>query len=317
MQHQGIFDRSMLNFAGLSGSLFVPEALEFSGLVNMLKGGIIYATKLTTVSESYAQEIIETDLGCGLNSVLQKRKKDLRGILNGIDTSIWSPGSDCYIPKNFTVKDRSGKKECKQFLQKHFNLEEKPDVPIFAVIARLFWQKGLDLLIEIIPRLMEEKALQIVVLGAGEQIWEEAFKSYAERYAGRMGVNIDHNPRLPHLIEAGSDFFLMPSRFEPCGLNQMYSMVYGSVPIVHKTGGLADTVIPYIPGKLDGTGFAFEEISSDAFYEAILRAYDIFYHKKDIYELLQTNGMQKDFSWKRSVKKYEEVYLSACEKTNL
>lgn len=317
MQYQGIFDRCILDFAGMSQSLFVPEALEFSGSVNMLKGGIIYATELTTVSERYAQEILQTDLGYGLNGVLQERKQDLRGIINGIDTRVWNPGTDRYIPKNFTVNDRSGKKECKQFLQKHFNLEERPDVPIFSAIARLFWQKGLDLLLDIIPRLMEEQCVQIVVLSTGEPIWEEAFKSFADEYVGRMGVNIGHNPRLPHLIEAGSDFFLMPSRFEPCGLNQMYSMVYGSVPIVHKTGGLADTVIPYISGKLEGTGFVFEEISSAALYKAILNACDVFYHDRGIYEVLQKNGMQKDFSWKESVKKYEEVYLSALKKTNL
>lgn len=313
MQHQGIFDRNILDFAGLSQSLFVPDGLEFAGAVNLLKGGIIYATKLTTVSERYAEEILNTDLGCGLNDVLQERKEDLRGILNGIDTLIWNPEIDHLIPKNFNVRDRRGKKECKQFLQKHFNLEENPKVPIFAAIARLYWQKGLDLLLDIIPRLMEGKSLQVVILSSGEKIWEEAFKSYADRYRGQMGISIGHNPRLPHLIEAGSDFFLMPSRFEPCGLNQMYSMVYGSVPIVHKTGGLVDTVIPYVTGKLDGTGFFFEESSALALYEAILRGRDIFYHEKDIYELIQKNGMQRDFSWKRSVKKYEDVYLSALK----
>lgn len=310
MEHQGIFDRRILDFAGLPQSLFEAEALEFSGFVNMLKGGILYATKLTTVSERYAQEIVETDLGCGLNGILKERKNDLSGILNGIDTEIWNPATDRYLLNNFTVEDRSGKKGCKQMLQKHFNLEQESQVPIFAVIARLYWQKGLDLLLDIIPRLMDELTLQIVILGVGEKTWEEKFKFFADKYTGRMGTSIGHNSRLPHLIEAGSDFFLMPSRFEPCGLNQMYSMVYGSVPIVRETGGLADTVDAYIPGNSSGTGFVFEEISSDAFYEAILRAYGIFYHNKSVYQLIQTNGMKKDFSWKKSIKQYEDVYAS-------
>lgn len=313
VHHQGIFDRKMLDFAGLPQTLFNPRALEFEGSVNLLKGGIINATKLVTVSERYAKEIVETELGCGLNEVLGERKTDLLGIINGIDTAVWNPEIDQYIPKHFNVKDLNGKQECKQFLQRNFNLNEQGDIPIFAVVARMYWQKGLDLLLDIIPRLMEERKLQIVVLGAGDEKWEEQFKKFALEYEGRMGVSIGQNARLPHLIEAGSDFFLMPSRFEPCGLNQMYSMVYGSVPIVHGTGGLIDTVEPYVEGKQVGTGFIFKDANADAFYQTILKSCDIFYHNKDIYQLMQVNGMKKDFSWEKSVRKYEKVYLSALK----
>ncbi len=311
IQHQGIFDRKMLDFAQMPQTPLIIETLGFEGSINFLKGGILCSKKLIAVSERYAYEIVNTKLGYGLDAVLGSRKKDLIGILNGIDTTIWNPEIDQYIPKNFKVDDMSGKKECKKFLQRHFNLEEREDIAIFAVVARLYWQKGLDLLLDIIPRLMNEEKLQIVVLGTGESDWEERFKTFALEYEGQIGVNIGHNQRLPHLIEAGSDFFLMPSRFEPCGLSQMYSMVYGSIPIVHATGGLIDTVEPYQSKTMPGTGFMFEEATSEALYKAILKACDIFYHNNNIYRLMQVRGMKKDFSWKKSVEKHENVYLSA------
>lgn len=314
IQHQGIFDRKILDFAQMPPNPSIIEALEFDGAINFLKGGIICAKKLVTVSERYADEIVNTELGYGLNGVLEARKKDLIGIINGIDTKVWNPQTDLYIPTHFAVDNMSGKKNCKTFLQKHFNLKEEEDIAIFAVIARLYWQKGLDLLLDIIPRLMNEKRLQIVVLGTGEDDLEEKFKNFALEYKGRIGVNIAQNQRLPHLMEAGSDFFIMPSRFEPCGLNQMYSMIYGSVPIVHATGGLIDTVEPFKAGKMIGTGFVFDEESSEALYQAISLACDIFYNDKSLYQLMQSNGMQKDFSWKKPGKKYEDVYLSVVKK---
>lgn len=316
IHHQGIFNRQLLDFTGLPHTLFNPKALEFHGSLNVLKGGIIYATKLITVSESYAKEIVDTELGCNLNDVLKERQKDLSGIINGIDPTVWNPAIDQLIPKNYSIQNMNGKKECKRFLQRNFNLSEDPNLPIFGVVARLYWQKGLDLLLGIIPQLMQNAKLQIVLLGTGEEIWETQFKQFALEYKGSIGVNIGQNERLPHLIEAGSDFFLMPSRFEPCGLNQMYSMSYGSVPIVHATGGLLDTVEPYIDEKTVGTGFVFEDATTESFYNSILKACDIFYHNNNIYQLMQNNGMKKDFSWKKSVAKYEEVYISALKMMN-
>lgn len=316
MYYQGVFSRQMLDFAGLPQTLFIPEALEFMGSVNLLKGGLIYATKLTTVSERYAWEIIETEMGCGLNLIVKSRKNDLTSIINGIDVIEWNPEKDAYLPKNFCLSDMAGKKECKGHLQTYFNLKKDPDVVIFGAIARLYSQKGLDLLVEIIPELMEEESLQIVFLGAGDFNLEETLKQLSTRYKDRIGVNIGYNTALAHLIEAGLDFFLMPSRFEPCGLNQMYSMVYGAVPIVRKTGGLADTVVPYSLGADDATGLVFEEISSKALYDTIKEACNIFYERPEEYRKMQINGMKKDFSWAKSVTKYENVYkMSVMKKT--
>lgn len=312
MYYQGVFGRKILDFAGLPQTLFVPEALEFRGFVNMLKGGLIYSTKLTTVSERYAWEIIETELGCGLNEVCEARRTDLVSILNGIDVIEWNPEKDPYLPINFSLNDLTGKKECKHYLQKYFNLKEDPEVALFGAIARLYSQKGLDLLVEIIPKLMDEESLQIVILGAGDHNLEEILKNLSVRYKHQMGVSISYNAELAHLIEAGIDFFLMPSRFEPCGLTQMYSMIYGAVPIVRKTGGLADTVVPY--GTSDNaTGLVFEEISAHALYHSILEACELFYKKPEEYKRMQFNGMRQDFSWAKSVREYEEVYESVVK----
>lgn len=314
MYHQGIAGRWVLDFAGLPQELFVSEALEFMGNVNILKGGLIYATQLTTVSEQYAREIIETDRGCGLNFVIRARKDDLVGILNGIDTIDWNPAKDPYIPKNFDVDDMEGKRVCKGCLQKYFNIKEDPEVVLFGAIARLYPQKGLDLLLEVIPELVKKEKLQMVILGAGDSELEEAFKNLSVKYSHQVGVSIGYNIELAHLIEAGLDYFLMPSRFEPCGLNQMYSMVYGAVPIVHKTGGLVDTVVPYDCGNKDATGFMLDEVSSKFLYKLMEDACDVFYNKKSEYRSIQINGMKKDFSWTRSVKKYERVYEEAIRK---
>ncbi len=314
MYYQGVFGKQILEFSGLPQTLSVSAALEFKGSVNLLKGGLIYATKLTTVSERYAWEIIETEMGCGLNSIAKARKSDLTSIVNGIDVIEWNPEKDPYLPKNFSLTDMTGKKKCKHYLQKYFNLKEDPEIVIFGAVARLYSQKGLDLLVEIIPRLMEEESLQIVILGAGDLSLEETFKHLSVKYEGRIGVNIGYNAELAHLIEAGLDFFLMPSRFEPCGLNQMYSMTYGAVPIVRKTGGLADTVVPYSMGVDNATGLVFEEISSKALYDTIQRACHIFYERPEEYRKMQVNGMKKDFSWTKSVTKYEEVYKESIVK---
>lgn len=311
MEHQGIFNKKMLEFAGLSEELYVPEALEYMESINMLKGGLIYATKLTTVSERYAWEIIETEMGCGLNSICKERRNDLTGILNGIDVTEWNPEKDPYLPTNFSYSDVSGKKECKQHLQKYFDLNEDPEAILFGAIARLYPQKGLDLLAEIIPMLMKRRSLQVIILGTGDHNLEETFKNLSVKYKDQMGVSLVYNAELAHLIEAGLDFFLMPSRFEPCGLNQMYSMVYGAVPIVRETGGLVDTVVPYMDGIKNATGIVFEEISTIALYDSIQRACNIFYDKPDDYKCMQANGMKMDFSWGKSVLKYEEVYKNA------
>lgn len=308
LQHQGVFGRDVLDFAGLPQSLFRPDCLEALGNVNMMKAGLYNATKLTTVSPTYAREIQEPALGCGLNHVLKFRAADLVGILNGIDTREWNPATDPLLPANFTADDLSGKALCKAELQKTFGLEQNPKAPVFGAVARLFDQKGLDLLAEIVPSLMADMAIQIVVLGAGDPALEQAFRDLAARYPGKVGTYIGYNNKLAHLVEAGSDCFIMPSRFEPCGLNQMYSMAYGTLPVVRSTGGLVDSVRQYVEGRGEGTGFRFEQASSHALYYTIGWACATWYDRPHEFRKLQHNAMTQDLSWTSSAQVYADVY---------
>lgn len=308
LMHQGIFGREILDFAGLPRDVFRPDNLESMGLVNMMKAGIYNSTKITTVSPHYASEIQGPEYGCGLNHVLKYRAGDLIGIINGIDTDEWNPATDKHLPATFSARDLSGKAICKRKLQEKLGLEHKPDVPVFCAVARLFEQKGLDLLAEIVPWIMSEMKVQIALLGAGDGRLEQAFLDLQARYPGRVGVSIGYNNALAHLMEAGSDFFVMPSRFEPCGLNQMYSMAYGTLPIVRSTGGLVDTVEQYVEGRQRGTGFRFEEASAKALYYAIGWACSTWYDRPEDYRMLQQNAMGRDLSWTYSAQKYLDVY---------
>ncbi len=308
LMHQGIFGREILDFAGLPPEVFRPDNLESMGLVNMMKGGIYNSTKITTVSPHYAAEIQGPEYGCGLNHVLKYRAGDLIGIINGIDSDEWNPATDPHLPANFNAEDLSGKAVCKQKLQERLGLEQDPKVPVFCAIARLFEQKGLDLLAEIVPWIMSEMKVQIALLGAGDGRLEQAFLDLQAKYPGRVGVFIGYNNPLAHLMEAGADFFLMPSRFEPCGLNQMYSMAYGTLPIVRSTGGLVDTVEQYVEGRKRGTGFRFEEASAKALYYSVGWACSTWYDRPEDYRLLQHNAMTSDLGWDHSASKYLDVY---------
>lgn len=313
LEHQGVFERNLVTFAGLPDEVFTPNCLESMGSVNMLKGGILKATKLTTVSLNYAEEIQRPELGAGLNSILKRRCADLIGILNGIDDTIWNPATDISLPQMFSVDKLEGKKVCKQQLQSHFNLPIMPSIPLFGVVSRMYYQKGLDLLLEIIPSLLERIPLQIVIVGNGEPAIEKKFQEMEKAFPQKIRVFIGYNEELVHQIFAGSDFFLMPSRFEPCGLTQMYAMHYGAVPIVRATGGLVDTVEQYKEGPPWGNGFLFQAPAPQAFYDAIIFATSIFFNRFDEYKQLQANGMRKDFSWKKSANRYEEAYQSAIK----
>ncbi|HEU4685097.1 MAG TPA: glycogen synthase GlgA, partial [Nitrospira sp.] len=242
--YQGIFPGSRFHATGLPSSLFTIEGLEFYGSVNVLKGGIIYADHLTTVSPSYAKEIMTPQFGFGLEGVLRSREKQLTGIINGIDTGRWNPASDPFLPGHYSRDDRRGKRVCKQKLQEELGLPQK-DGPLLAVIARLTSQKGIDLLEAVIPQLMQRDLdLQFAILGAGDPAHEGTLRQLRTRFPKQIGLHIGFDERLAHRIEGGADMFLMPSRYEPCGLSQLYSLRYGTVPIVSKTGGLIDTVVP-------------------------------------------------------------------------
>ena len=258
MAHQGWFHSDLLDFAGLPQSVFRSDGLESLGQMNLLKGGIYHATKLSTVSPTYSREIQKPEQGCGLDHVLCFRSADLMGILNGIDGSEWDPATDSLLPAQFSNKDLAGKSVCKAELQNTFGLGVSATVPVFSVVSRLFSQKGIDLLATIANRLMDDMQIQIAILGTGETWLESVLADLARRYPGRFAVHLGFSHKRSHLIAAGSDFLIMPSRYEPCGLSQMYAMKYGTLPIVHATGGLKDSVEQYVEGDAKGTGFLFE-----------------------------------------------------------
>ncbi|MDN5940614.1 MAG: glycogen synthase GlgA, partial [Nitrospira sp.] len=275
--YQGLFPGEQFEKLGLLPSLFTPAGLEYYGLVNLLKGGIVFADYVTTVSPTYAREILTPEFGFGLEGVLRDRVDRLLGILNGIDIERWNPETDSYLPVQYSVVDRSGKLKCKQALQREFQLPEI-SVPLLGVIARLTSQKGLDLVAAIIPQLMTMD-LQLVMLGTGEPELEAKFQVLRARYPHRMGLRIGFDEGLAHRIEGGADMFVMPSRYEPCGLSQLYSLRYGTVPIVRKTGGLADTVLPLTPKARQAgqaTGFHVEEDTAEALLAVLRQAVAVY-----------------------------------------
>lgn len=313
LEHHGWFHRSLLQFSGLPNSVFRSDGLESMGEFNMLKGGLYHATKLSTVSPTYAAEVQTPDGGCGLNALLRFRSSDLVGVLNGVDLDEWNPRTDPHIPEPFHAKDMAGKADAKAALQQAYGLEVDPGVPLFTVVSRLANQKGLDLLAAIGDRLMADMRIQIAVLGTGERSLEHAFHNLSARYPGRFGSSIGFNNELAHLTIGGADAFLMPSRFEPCGLGQMYAMVYGTVPVVRATGGLIDTVEPYDEGRGTGTGFVFHHATVDALYYAIGWACATYYDRPKAFEKLRQNGMTGDYSWGTSARKYAALYDWAVE----
>ncbi len=315
--HQGFCDKSVLAYAGLPAWLDSPNHLEAVGGVNLMKGGLRHATKLTTVSPTYAQEIRTVEFGCGLEDLLRHRAGDLVGILNGVDTSDWNPEKDPHIPANFSVKDLSGKAVCKAELQKESGLAPEPDTALFAIVSRLWDQKGLDLFAGIAADILSRSRIQVVLLGSGDKTLEARFTALAAQFPGKFAARIGFDNGLSHRIEAGSDFFVMPSRFEPCGLNQMYSMLYGTLPIVRATGGLADTVEPWYAGRGTGTGIVFATPNVAGVRWGIEEALRLYYDAPAEFQKLRINAMSRDFGWGESARRYEEVYGWAVENRRL
>lgn len=308
--YQGLFPGAQFENTGLPPSLFTPAGLEYYGSVNLLKGGIVFADYVTTVSPTYAREILSPECGFGLEGVLHNRENRLMGILNGIDINRWNPETDPYLPANYSVTDRAGKQLCKQALQREFQLPEIA-VPLLAVIARLTSQKGLDLMATIIPQLMTMD-LQLVVLGTGEPELEAQFKALQARYPHRMGLRIGFDEGLAHRIEGGADVLVMPSRYEPCGLSQLYSLRYGTVPVVRKTGGLADTVVPLTAQARQAepaTGFHVEADRADALLTVLCRAVAV-YQDQSTWDQLVKAGMTTDVSWARAASMYDRLFVS-------
>lgn len=308
LEHQGYSHRRALAYAGLPEWLFSHDNVESLGAVNMMKAGLYHSTKITTVSPTYAREIQGPEHGFGLDHVLRFRAADLIGILNGIDTEQWNPATDPHLPAHFDASSLAGKAECKAALQRELGLDPRPDAPVFGVIARLFRQKGLDLLADIVPEFLAKTPAQFAVLGTGDADVEVAFKHHAFQFPGRVGVLIGFDNRLAHRIEGGADFFVMPSRSEPCGLTQMYAMRYGTVPVVRATGGLVDTVEPVDAEAGAGTGFLFTEATHEALFAAMTGACDLYLGNPAAFAQLRRNGMARDFSWSASASRYHDVY---------
>ncbi len=300
LAYQGIFPPMAMLQLGLPAESFSIEGLEYYGNVSYLKAGLYYSDRITTVSPSYAGEIQLEPLGMGMQGLLSTRRADLRGILNGIDTGDWNPSSDLHLPGEYSMRAPSGKKRCKQKLQEEMGLGQEADAPLFGVIARMTHQKGLDLVLAVADGIVHRGG-QLVMLGTGDKLIEQAVRDTAARHPGRVACMIGYDEGLSHRIEAGADSFLMPSRFEPCGLNQMYSLRYGTPPIVHATGGLRDTVEDGV------TGFVFQEPTPHALWLAVERAMDLF-AQKPAWKKMMLAGMHRDFSWENSAKAYQALY---------
>jgi starch synthase len=287
--------------------------VEAIGMVNMMKAGIYFSKKLTTVSHCYSKEIQTPAFGFGLDNVLKFKAGDLIGICNGIDISTWNPATDKLIPASYSSENLAGKSICKRELQKTFGLEPKDEVPIFGIVSRLAEQKGLDVLEYIIPQVINHMNAQFIILGNGEFYLESRFSELASIYGSKIGAFIGFDEKLSHLVIAGSDLLVIPSRFEPCGLTQMYAMRYGTLPLAHSTGGLSDTIENYDQSTHSGTGFLFSDLTYDALYNTLGWACATYYDDKTNFKAMMHRAMQKDFSWKRSAKKYIEVYHWAME----
>jgi starch synthase len=308
--YQGLFPQAAVREAGLPQTLFTMDALEFYGKLNFLKGGLIFSDYLSTVSRRYAKEIQTPEFGSGLEGVIRNRSDRLVGILNGVDYSVWSPEADKLIAQNYSAHNLDGKRACKKNLLEIFHLpEENLDRPLIGIVSRFADQKGFDLIARIAPELMKEN-ISLVALGTGQPEYERLFNDLAKKNHARVGVKIGYDNALAHKIEAGADMFLMPSRYEPCGLNQIYSLRYGTVPIVRATGGLDDTIQSFDAKTRQGTGFKFEAYEGKALLEAVRAALKTFRDAK-AWKSLMANGMAKDFSWKTSAAAYVTLYEAA------
>lgn len=305
LAYQGIFDASLWSLLLLPQEYLKQDTMEFFGRINIMKAGIVFADMVNTVSPTYASEIQTKEFGAGLDGLLRSISNKLTGITNGIDDKVWDPSSDRLIAKPYSVSDISGKASCKEDLRNRFSLVNAP-VPVFGMIGRLVEQKGIDMIVNIIPDLIS-KGSQVVILGGGMEKYERILRNMAATYEGQLGIHIGFDETLAHIIEAGSDFFLMPSKFEPCGLNQLISMRYGTIPIVTGVGGLMDTVEALGEGR-NPCGIRVDAITERALLNATLHAYELFTREKTVFEMLQVNGMKKNVSWQKPAQEYLSLY---------
>ncbi|MBI5365820.1 MAG: glycogen synthase GlgA [Planctomycetes bacterium] len=314
LAYQGLFWHWDMNLTGLDWSLFNWRQLEFWGKLNLLKGGLVFADAITTVSRRYAQEIQTREFGCGMEGVLADRQRDLSGVPNGIDMAAWDPATDKLIPAAYSAADLRGKAACKAWLQKKLGFPASA-APVLGWIGRLVDHKGVDLLLQVLEGLLRLD-VQLAVLGTGEEKYHKAITSLAGKHPKKLAAVIGFNNQLAHEIHAGADLFLMPSRYEPCGLNQLYGLRYGSVPLVRETGGLADTVVDATPESLaagSATGFVFKKYNAEELLAAIARAIKLYDGgTNEAWLRMVRTGMAQDWSWRRSAQEYAALFEKLC-----
>ncbi len=310
--YQGIFWHLDMPLVGVGWEFFTPKHMEFHGKLNFLKSGIVFADEVNTVSPGYRDEILTSAFGFGMEGVLLEKGDHLTGILNGVNYEIWNPALDDFIKAKYGIDDLSGKKKCKAELQRIAGVKVDPKAPILGMVTRLSNQKGVDLVGAIVPSLVQ-RGIQIILLGTGDGRLEDMFREFRERYPERVGIFLSYDYPLAHKMFAGSDMLLVPSRYEPCGLTQLYALKYGTVPIVRMTGGLIDTVEEFNLVKNSGTGFRLAEAEPIALERAIYKALEIYHSHPNAWRELMIRGMQKDFSWRRSAEGYKKLYQKALD----
>jgi starch synthase len=311
LAYQGLFSAEAMDTAGLDPELFNWKQLEFYGKMSFLKGGVVFADAITTVSPTYAKEIQTPEFGCGLDGLLRDRADRVTGILNGVDYREWSPDVDRHLPARFSAGDLGGKQACKRELQRRFGLPQRRDAALFGFVGRLVEQKGIDLLCAAAERLVGLD-LQIALLGMGDPRYQDMLTRLAAAHPTKVALRLGYDESLAHLIEGGSDAFLMPSRYEPCGLNQIYSLRYGTIPVVRRTGGLADTIVDATPANVKkgtATGFVFDEYAPEALADTVERALKAWRDPK-LWARLVQRAMKQDFSWGPSARRYLDVFKS-------
>lgn len=312
--YQGLFPPQTTERLLLPWEIFTMDRVEHFDTFNYLKGGIVYADAITTVSRKYAEEIQTPELGEGLDGTLRKRAADLHGILNGVDYKEWDPATDHNIAAHYTPENLGGKKECRRDLLHAFGVEGvAEETPVLGIVSRFATQKGFDLIAEIAPKLLAGD-VYLIAIGTGEPYYEELFRTIQDEYRGKASIRIAYDNTLAHKVEAGADIFLMPSRYEPCGLNQFYSMKYGTVPVVHATGGLDDTVDEWDAAMQSGSGFKYINQTAEDLYAALERALDVFRNDKERWTKIMRNGMAKSYTWEKPAKDYVQVYRDVAQR---
>lgn len=309
--YQGVFPGAIYGFLGLGDQNFNEPKFEAHGQVNFLKGSLFFADAISTVSPSHAAELLTPAGAFGLAPYIERRRDDFVGILNGVDYDHWDPKTDPLLPANYSVSNIAGKAACKKQLQKEFWLEENPNIPIIGIISRFHEQKGFTLLMPVIQSIVQNMIVQFAILGSGEKWLEDFYGGLPARYPKKIGAWIGYNNPKAHLIEAGADFFLMPSLYEPCGLNQIYSLKYGTLPIVRDTGGLRDTVEQYNEQTGEGTGFRFHATSPNAVYYTTGWAVSTYYDRPHHMKMMQKHAMKTNFCWMDAAREYEKLYERA------